>query len=151
MKNVRRKLCVIAAYIPPNYTVPKGKDCLHHVSDIVLDIKRKQTDPLIMVAGDFNQWEVGEALAKYDNIQELMTAATRGERRIDRMFTNWLDDVDEGGCLLPLETDNPDGNNIRSNHLIQYLTSRIPTTDPVKDEHFKHRPYTAKGAGAFKD
>ena len=150
IKNVRRKLYVVAAYIPPNYTVPRGRDCLQHISDIILDIKRRHDDPLILVAGDFNQWEVGEALADYDDLEEIITPATRGTRRIDRVFMNWTEDVEDSGCLPPLETNNPDGNNTKSDHLIQYVVSRIPTVEQARVEHFKYRPFTVKGADDFK-
>ena len=52
--NISRPIMVIAAYIPPGYGVPRGRACLQHISDIILDMKNKYQDPLLVVAGDFN-------------------------------------------------------------------------------------------------
>ena len=117
--NVKRKFYVIAAYIPPNYVVAKGRACLQHINDFVLEIQRASNDPYIMVAGDFNQWPIGEALQDYDGLVEVPTPPTRGDRKIDKIFTNWYDDVVDSGCLPPLETEG-DGNTVTfSDHRIQ--------------------------------
>ena len=58
LAGVGRKLFVVAAYIPPGYTVGRGRACLQHIADIVLMIKNRHDDPLLLVAGDFNQWDV---------------------------------------------------------------------------------------------
>ena len=55
LSGTSRKLAVIAAYIPPNYAVPKGKKCLDYIESCIIDIKRHFNDPLIAMAGDFNQ------------------------------------------------------------------------------------------------
>ena len=149
MLEIRRKLLVVAAYIPPNYPVPKAKLCLQHISDVVLEIKRRETDPLILVAGDFNQWNIGEALAEFSDMHELSTPPTRGDRNIDRVFCNWHDDIEEGGCISPLETEAIDGTSTSSDHRIQYFTARLPRREPAKRETFVHRPITAKGKLEF--
>ena len=71
---VKKRIMVIAAYIPPNYNVAKGKDCLAHISNIVLDMKRKCYGSYIVVAGDFNQWNIVETMEDYPEMQELETA-----------------------------------------------------------------------------
>ena len=61
VKGPSRKLIVVAAYIPPNYNVPRAKKCLDYITDLVIMIKNKYRDPFIVVAGDFNQWAVDQA------------------------------------------------------------------------------------------
>ena len=147
--NIKRKFYVVAAYIPPNYTVPKGKACLQHINNMVLDIKRGAQDPYILVAGDFNQWPIEVALEDYEELVEVPSPPTRGDRKIDRTFTNWHDDVTDSGCLPPLESEG-DGNTVTvSDHKIQYTCSRLPVRDPVKWETFTHRPFSTKGGEAF--
>ena len=34
-----RKLVVVAAYMPPGDVIPRGKACLSHIGNIVLDAK----------------------------------------------------------------------------------------------------------------
>ena len=38
---VSRKFFVIAAYLPPNYTVPKARQCLQHINDIIFRHKKQ--------------------------------------------------------------------------------------------------------------
>ena len=147
--NVRRKIYVVAAYIPPNYTVGKGRACLQHISDLVLSIKNRFPDPLILVAGDFNQWDIVGALAEYSDLQELGTGPTRGDRHIDKIFTNWHEDIDDGGCISPLETEEVDGRCTPSDHRVQYRNSRLPRSEPVRWEVYTHRPYTTAGERGF--
>ena len=75
---------------------------------------------------------------------------TRDGRKIDKMFTNWHEDVQEGGCI-PLLMSEPgaDGCRTSSDHNIQYLVSSLPRKEPVKWETFSHRPYTQQGEAGF--
>ena len=93
--HIKEKFYIIAGYIPPNYMVSKGKSCLEHINNLVLDIKRRADNDRVIIAGDFNQWGIGEALLDYADISEVETPPTRGERRIDRIFTNFPDLINE--------------------------------------------------------
>ena len=149
--NIARKILVIAAYIPPGYSVPRGRACLQHICDLVLDMKNKHPDPLLIIAGDFNQWEVGEALAEFSDMTEVLTPPTRGDRHIDKIFTNWAEDISDSGCLPPLSTIVAEGLGTNSDHNVQYLTARLPRKEPVKWEVFTHRPFSDKGCEMFKE
>ena len=143
--NADRNLLVIAAYVPPNYTVLHARACLAHIGNIVLDMKRNSVNPYIMVTGDFNQWDIADALADYAELIELESPPTRGERRIDRTFVNWYDDISEVGCLPPLENEV----GTPSDHLVQYLCSRVPRRQPTHWETYTYRPFNDKGADNF--
>ena len=146
---IQRKFFIIAAYIPPNYTTSRGKDCLLHMNNMVLDIKRRFGDPYILVAGDFNQWDLQEAMQDYDDMVEVPTPPTRGDRRIDRMFTTWHDNIEDFGCLPPLDAEHLDGRVTFSDHKIQYLSSRLPVREQIKWETYTYRPYNEKSANDF--
>ena len=148
-RDLARKIFTIAAYIPPNYSVPRGKQCLQHISDITLQILNSNANPLLVIAGDFNQWDVGSALAEFSDICEVSTPPTRGLRHIDKIFTNWGEEIEESGCVPPLETEIIDGVKTSSDHNIQYLCARLPMREPAKWETFSFRPYTAAGEAAF--
>ena len=148
---IRRKFHVIAVYIPPNYTVARGKACLLHLKDLVLDIKRKVRDSYILIAGDFNQWDVGDALLDYPDLLEVPSPPTRGDRKIDKIFTNWHDDIHQSGCLPPLETDAPLEIRTTSDHKIQYLCSRIEKREPIRWENYTYRPFHERGAIGFEN
>lgn len=58
MQGCGRKLVVIAAYIPPNYVVGRGKAPLEFVAGAVPEVKRGFDKPLVVVGGNFNQWDI---------------------------------------------------------------------------------------------
>ena len=148
---IARKFFILAVYIPPGYPVPRGKACLQHVADIVLDIKAKFADPLILIAGDFNQWNISDALSEFPDLEEVPSPPTRGDRKIDKVFVNWLDDVHDSGCLPLLETDLGGPNRTFSDHKIQYVCARLVKKDPVKWERYSYRPFTKEGGVKFKE
>ena len=147
--NIKSKFYIIGVYIPPNYVVARGRACLNHINDLVLEIKRTAENPLIVLAGDFNQWDVQEALLDYPEVQEVLTPPTREDRRIDKIFTNFHDDISEAGCVPPLDAELLDGRRTESDHNIQYCCSEISIKEPIKWEVFTHRPYTESGADAL--
>ena len=149
LPSVKEKILVVAAYIPPNYQVPRGRACLEHINNVVLDMKRQSPSAYTLVAGDFNQWDIADALADFSDMQELDTPATRDGRRIDRTFTNWPNDIVDFGVLPPLETDAREGSVTYSDHDIQFLCSRIPCKEAVRWETYSYRPYSEKQAEKF--
>lgn len=146
---IKRKFYVVAAYIPPNYTVARGKACLQHISDLILEIKRKCPDPYILLAGDFNQWDIGGALVDYPDLQEISTPPTRGDRRIDKTFCNWHEEVHDAGCVPPLETEGCAETKTYSDHDIQYTSARIEKKTPINWTTYTYQPYTESGASKF--
>ena len=149
IQDLRQKLFVIAAYIPPNYPVPRGKMCLTHISDLVLQIKNTNPDPLIILAGDFNQWDIGAALLEFSDMEEVSTPPTRGDRHIDKIFTNWGNLIEESGCIPPLEAVSPEGHRTHSDHNIQYVVSRLPKKEPARWNTVTFRHYTPRGEADF--
>ena len=146
---IERKFFLTAAYIPPGYSVPRGKACMQHIADIILEIKRKFVDPLLLVAGDFNQWDVADKLSEYPDMEEVPSPPTLADRKIDKIFINWSEEVHESGCLPPLESDLDGELRTYSDHRIQYACARLLRKDPVQWETFTYRPFTEKGKGAF--
>ena len=78
IKGLSRKILVFACYVPPNYSVRKGKDCMSYLTDLVLEMKHKYADPYVIVAGDFNQWDLAAAMEDYVDLVEVEVGPTRG-------------------------------------------------------------------------
>ena len=98
-----RKMIAIACYMPPGDCAARGKGCLEYIQNLVIKYKRKYKEPYLVVAGDFNQWKVHEALEDFIDIKEVPVGDTRGNHCIDRTFTNLMDSVQEAGTLPPLK------------------------------------------------
>lgn len=118
-----RKIVSIACYIPPNYLTGRASRCLERIAGLVVDVKRKFKDPYIIIAGDFNQWDIAAALEEFRDIKETAAGPTRGTRTIDRTFSN-LGVVAKAAVLPPLQTEG--STNVRySDHGLFYLTAKI--------------------------
>ena len=88
IKGVARPIAVIACYIPPNYAVPRGKDAVSFIAGAVSEAKRRLDDPIVVVAGDYNQWRVEDGLADFPDLVEHDVGPTRGDRRICLLYTS---------------------------------------------------------------
>ena len=96
-----RKIIVLACYMPPGDAAARGNACIDFVQDLIIQMKRKYSDPYIIVSGDFNQWRIEEAMADFQDMTEVDVGPTRAGRRIDRTFVNFHGDVQEAGTVPP--------------------------------------------------
>ena len=149
VKGHRRKVVIIACYLPPGYCRQRGGEALIYIEDAVMEMKRKYADPYIVVAGDFNQWKIGEGLADFVDIKEVPVGMTRGNKAIDRLFTNASRSVVEAGTLEPLETEG-DEEIRRSDHRIAFYKMLLDRQRTFTWEKYSYRHYSEKGAENFK-
>ena len=145
-----RKMAVVGMYIPPNYNATRGQACLDHVADVVLTIKRKYHQPYIVVAGDFNQWPIDQALADYPDLVEAPVGPTRGRRSIDRIFVSGGqdDEVVEAGTLNPLETDD---SSRKSDHRIAYAQLKLRRSSAFEWISYSYRYFSPEAEKLFGD
>ena len=151
VKGVKQKVIVIGVYMPPGYTVARSKACIQHIKDLILTIKNKLNAPYICLAGDTNQWPIEQALDDYPDMVESSGGPTRGNRTIDRCFTNWPDDIKSTTVLPPVETEVLENTVRRSDHSIVYLESKVPRIAPPNWQTFSVRPYSKEKAARFKE
>ena len=152
VRGLKRKLFIIAAYIPPGYTVARGKSCLEHIRNAVLQIKNDNKDPLIGVFGDFNQWKIDEALLDYQDMIENVGGFTRKDRIIDRNFCNWSEAIKSTTIMPPLQTEITEAGSLRrSDHNVVFTQASLDRAPDVGWTSFYTRPYTAVGAEGFKE
>ena len=145
-----RKMAVVGVYIPPNYNSARGQACLDHVAELVLTIKRRYRQPYIVVAGDFNQWPIDQALADYPDLAEAPVGPTRGTRSIDRIFVSagQDDQLVEAGTLNPLETDD---SSRKSDHRIAYAELKLRRTAAFEWVSYSYRYFCPEAEKLFAD
>ena len=137
-----RKLVVIAAYIPPR-TRAAGRDKFVDVlSRCIGQAKQDLNDPLILVAGDFNRFDVVPAVADYPDVQFLITPPTRGVATIDLAASNFNDSVTSINVRPPLETE---CRTKQSDHNVIQVTVEIGNSDRFTKETYWKRNKTKKG------
>ena len=146
VKGVDRKFFIIAAYVPPNYAVPRAKECLKVIYNSIMDIKRRFEDPYIVVAGDFNQWKIDSALEDYVDLWEISGGPTRGGRTIDRVLSN-LPPPQSTTCAVhpPLESEDDSV----SDHRLVCVTTEIDSKERSLWQIHTYRKTTKKSEAAF--
>ena len=141
-----RKLVVIAAYMPPGDRQHRGRACLDHIGEVISEAKRKYNEPMIILAGDFNQWEIGRVVEDFVDMVEIDAGPTRGSRSIDRIFLNFGQAVTDKGTCPPLETDPlPVSPPSRSDHRVVYVRSKLEKLS------YSYLYYNEKSVEDFKD
>ena len=138
VKGCPRRIAVIACYIPPNYTVPKGRQAMQFASGAVAEAKRRFNDPIIVLSGDFNQWRIEDHLADFPDLSEHDVGPTRGDRCIDRIFSNLS--VSVSGTVPPLETDLVNGAAVcKSDHRVAFVQSTVDRVVASKVMSYSYR------------
>ena len=143
-----RKVLVLACYIPPNYSASQANGCLNYIYEAVIELKRRYKDPYLVISGDFNQWNLDQALEEFRDITETAAGPTRGNRTIDRTFSNFTD-VTESGLLEPLQTEGDNGPVRDSDHRISYLTANLPRKDKYRWLSYSYRYNNEESAEEF--
>ena len=144
VSKLREKVAVIAAYIPPGYTRIRADCCVEYVSDLIAEVKRKLESPIIVVGGDWNQWNLKPILDDHADFSEVDHGPTRGDRKIDRFLTNFPRAVSESDVLPPLD----DGYGRVSDHKIAYFRAAF-RSNIEKKVSYRYRHYTDSGAAGF--
>ena len=145
-----RKLVVIGCYLPPSYNTTRGEAALEFISDTVTEVKKRFKDPYILLAGDFNQWEVGEAVLDHADIGEVDLGPTRGGRSIDRVLLNVGRSVVDYGTLGPLETEEHEGEVRRSDHRVCYVGIGLERREAFTWQKYTYRHYDDQAEKNFK-
>ena len=141
------KTVVLACYIPPGYKKKRGEAALEHVSDVITEIKRRFKDPFIMIGGDFNQWDIWQALLDFGDISEVVVGCTRGSKSIDRLFTNCRRRLVKSGTIAPLESEDSE---LQSDHRVAYASFEIPRVESFTWQKCTYRHYNQDSVNDFK-
>ena len=141
-----RHLVVVAAYIPPNYTVPRGRACIEYIEELLVEIKRKINDPFIILGGDFNQLPAEDSLAEFPDMSEVHVGPTQGDREIDRMFTNMGLSIKSTGTVPPLDADE---GHTASDHRVAFFRSDLPRREAFEWITYSYRLCTEEAKKDF--
>jgi hypothetical protein len=111
VKGHEKRVVIIAAYMPPSMNADQSKECMQYLVDLLHEAKQVCDSPHIYVAGDFNQFQVQDALAEHADLKEVKLGKTRGNRAIDRSSQTFMEKFTSG---------------VRSPLFIQILTPKVP-------------------------
>ena len=140
-----RTICVLACYLPPNIGRRSSDESLDKITDAVVELKRRFTDPYIIIAGDYNQWKAEDALLDFPDIREADVGPTRKDKQIDRIFTSMGRSITESGTLAPLETEEGQP----SNHRVAYCRVGLERVESFVWQTYSYRYYNEASVKDF--
>ena len=117
---------------------------IEYVSDLVCEAKRTFEDCAVVVAGDFNQWPIGEIVEDHPDLSKVEHGPTRNGRNIDQTLANFGAAMVDFHTVPPLETE--DGST--SDHKMAYFKAVFPQAPP-ETVTCTYRPYTTQGEASF--
>ena len=115
-----RRLLVVGCYMPPGLRADEAKECMDLIVDTIHEAKRKLDQPMVLVAGDFNQFPVADRLKEHGDLKEVKAGPTRGSKNIDKIFLNY--GFTEAGVITALQPD-PGTGASDSDHRVVFATS----------------------------
>lgn len=126
---VSRKVVVFVIYIPPAIKAAELEVLREAVSTEISAARKSFKNPLILVTGDFNHRDLGDALSEVDEFAQIVKDPTRGRNTIDVIHTNAPRAHCETRVLPPLEA----ANGTPSDHRCVFTEASFP---PVKGYHW---------------
>jgi len=116
------------------------------VVDIIHEAKRRLDQPMVVVAGDFNQHDIKRGLSEHIDVKEVIAGPTRGTRAIDKIFVNFP--VTDRGVIAPLQA-NEEGQGSDSDHRVVYASTTIERRRKRPWEKFYTRKFTEERSKKF--
>ena len=110
----RRSTYIIGVYIPPCLRKQQSDRYISTLRDAITKIKTKDRNPLIIVAGDLNKYNIGPVFQDFLDFSEVPSPPTRNGERLDKIFMN--DFVTNVECFSSLPIENEAG--VSSDHCV---------------------------------
>lgn len=119
-----RKFIAICVYLPPSMSTAMAMLAMLFLVDALLEIKCQFKDPFIALSGDFNNHDIEKYLEDYPDLVLLLTGPTRGGSTLDKIFTNFSDNIFVLGTITPLEWDDPSTGR-PSDHRVVHCSAKL--------------------------
>ena len=100
-----RQVFIIAIYLPPNLTVRRRNKYGEVIHDVLDKIKTEERDPIIIMAGDVNRFDLAPYTADFLDIEKLNCPPSRSGQCLDEVHTNIPRCLRACSALSPLENE----------------------------------------------
>ena len=85
---IARKIVIFAVYIQPSMRAAELENLRESLAMEISAVTKAFKEPVILVTGDFNHRDIGEAINEVGDFTALVTAPTRETNTIDLIYTN---------------------------------------------------------------
>ena len=89
--------------MPPNITNKKAEEAALVVNEDISRMKLKLENPVVVVAGDVNQFGIYNCVQDHADITVVPPLETRGNARLDQLATNCIEEIEENIMKRNLE------------------------------------------------
>ena len=137
----RRKVVVLAIYVPPWYNADQNRSLFKYTNDAILAIKSKYENPYIIVAGDFNRRDFRLATNEHTEIKAVTTGPTRGAAVLDVIGSNMNDNVIDCGVTAAIASEE----GIETDHGTVFCQFRMPRVPTYSVETFTYLHMNSEG------
>ena len=141
----KRKVALIAAYLPPSINAAELDGYIYSLVDMVDNIILKHPDAMIYVGGDFNKKDLSRFRTAFPSLLPIQAGATRRNEALDEIYTNMVPALTRKAILPPLCKE--DGT--VSDHSIIASAFKLPKQNRVYNKYFTIRPITKDGKEQF--
>ena len=142
----RRKVVVLAVYIPPSYNADRSRRALQYVNDCLVLLTSRYDNPHIFVGGDFNRRDARLATKDIPSLKIVQTAPTRGSAVLDIIMAN-CKNVTEAFVTSPIQTNQ----HVESDHMVVSVQVKMPRVEQYKVRSFSYIRVTEDGLTKFEE
>ena len=145
LNNEKRKIVIYGLYLPPGLTAAKASRACELVNDNLSVVKAKYESPLIIIGGDFNQFDISQCFVDHPDVSICPSEPTRGNARLDLIATNAGDHFVDSYTTTPLDNNNGS----QSDHKPLTCQFRIPSVHCFEIIKYTTRKYTRANEEKF--
>ena len=98
-----RPFFVVAGYISTRLKPKQVQDFVENLCHIILKIKTENTDPYIIIMGDFNGADTSPIMSDFPDLSCKTSLPTRNDAILDYSIANFWDELQEVSVRKPLE------------------------------------------------
>ena len=131
----RRKIAVVVLYVPPWYNADQNRSFYAYINDVIMSIKSKYDNPMILIGGDFNRREHKQCVHDYPEIKPVITGPTRGDAVLDIIMSNFNELLVDSGVAPPILSD--DGT--ATDHNTVFTTFRIQRVPSYSIQEYSYQ------------
>ena len=141
----RRKIVIIAVYIPPGYTADRTRSLCTSVNDTIQAMKKKYTNPYILIGGDFNRRDARATTSDHRDLRIIDTGPTRLNAVLDIQMSNMNELLIDQGTAPPIVSDQ----GIATDHLTVFASFRMARVPAYEIQNYTYHHINKEGDIAF--
>ena len=144
LPNIKRKMLVICAYVPPRARASNYSAASKLIADSIQNIKKTSVDPLVVIGGDFNRRQLSEITDKFIDVDHHFTGPTCGNADLDKIATN-IGDI-QVNVQRPLSDENDARH---SDHSVTLISTLLNNEHQFRKKKVTYRKFTQEGQVKF--